>query len=52
MNLCVKENSNIKWIIIAVVMSILVSNELEDDQKELIGNLLLMAGQIFVILAL
>lgn len=52
MNLCLKENPNIKWIIGAVVVSILVSNELEDNQKELVGNLFLMVGQIFVILAL
>lgn len=52
MRVCLKENPNIKWIIGAVIISLLVSQHIEDDEKELVGNLFLMVGQIFVILAL
>lgn len=52
MQICLKDNPNLKWIIITVVACIVFATCVGDGELELIGNLFLMAGQVLVILAL
>lgn len=52
LNNCIKDNENVKWIVLVIVVSFIIAMGIEEGQKEITGNLLLLAGQIFICLAL
>ncbi|MGL6174152.1 MAG: hypothetical protein ACRC1P_06035 [Cellulosilyticaceae bacterium] len=49
---CAKAISNKKLILIVVVGALLLGEYIDDEDQELIGNLLLIVGQILITLAL
>lgn len=49
---CTKAISSKKLVMLVVLGAILLGDYIEDENQELIGNLLLIAGQILVTLAL
>lgn len=51
MKLCLKDKSNLKWVIIAVVASLLLYSVLEEDQVELAGDILVLAGGVLIVLS-
>lgn len=45
-------NPNVKWIVIALVATFIVADCFDNVEKDIIGNILLLVGQVFIILAI
>ncbi|MGL4800602.1 MAG: hypothetical protein ACRCWY_14595 [Cellulosilyticaceae bacterium] len=49
---CLKKRPQIKWILITVVLSILLYDCVEEEDAEIIGELLALAGGVLIIMGL
>ncbi|MGL5677354.1 MAG: hypothetical protein ACRDDX_13155 [Cellulosilyticaceae bacterium] len=49
---CLRKRPQIKWILITVVLSIMLYDCLEEEDAEIIGELLALAGGVLIIMGL
>lgn len=49
---CIKDNKNVKWIILSVVIGLLLYDAVDDKEAEILGECLALIGGVLIILGL
>ena len=52
MKLCLNKNPQLKWILLTILLAILIYESLPEEEGELLGGLLTLAGDVMTVLGI